>query len=237
MCGKVCWEQPHLMLCNDIVQFLSCNEHKCMRSCHTGPCGSCMIASSIRCACDQTTKSGLCGTSFVCEKRCTKERNCGRHACKRRCCAGTNCPPCPETCARQLSCKNHTCPFPCHAGPCYPVRDAACLSSALLYLDCSARSRWIWCAHAVQLASPCRAGPSATLSLLAAHSTVRYHHTVVIRPSTPTSATTDRARSAPSLVDSQWMAAVMPVVQPVTMHAHQLPPPQKPANAMCRQLS
>ncbi|KAF2319120.1 hypothetical protein GH714_013449 [Hevea brasiliensis] len=46
-------------------------------------------------------------------------RDCGRHACKRRCCDG-DCPPCGEICGRRLPCKNHKCPAPCHRGACAP---------------------------------------------------------------------------------------------------------------------
>lgn len=46
-------------------------------------------------------------------------RDCGRHACKRRCCDG-DCPPCGEICGKRLRCKNHKCPAPCHRGACSP---------------------------------------------------------------------------------------------------------------------
>ncbi|XP_037492718.1 NF-X1-type zinc finger protein NFXL2 isoform X2 [Jatropha curcas] len=46
-------------------------------------------------------------------------RDCGRHACKRRCCDG-DCPPCGEICGKRLRCKNHKCPAPCHRGACAP---------------------------------------------------------------------------------------------------------------------
>ncbi|CAK7325863.1 unnamed protein product [Dovyalis caffra] len=46
-------------------------------------------------------------------------RDCGRHACKRRCCDG-DCPPCGEICGKRLRCRNHKCPAPCHRGACAP---------------------------------------------------------------------------------------------------------------------
>ncbi|CAI5528426.1 unnamed protein product [Closterium sp. Naga37s-1] len=39
-----------------------------------------------------------CHQEYLCDRRCQRGRPCGRHLCKRRCCAG-DCPPCPE---RQL---------------------------------------------------------------------------------------------------------------------------------------
>lgn len=60
-----------------------------------------------------------CFQELQCERRCQRQRACGRHACKRRCCDG-DCPPCPESCGRRLRCGNHKCPAPCHEGPCAP---------------------------------------------------------------------------------------------------------------------
>ncbi|WOK93733.1 hypothetical protein Cni_G02433 [Canna indica] len=56
---------------------------------------------------------------LVCERKCQQVRDCGRHACKRRCCGG-DCPSCPEICGRKLRCNNHKCPSPCHRGACAP---------------------------------------------------------------------------------------------------------------------
>lgn len=50
-----------------------------------------------------------------CQTRCTRMRDCQRHPCKRRCCAG-DCPPCDQPCNRRLKCGNHRCPAPCHPG-------------------------------------------------------------------------------------------------------------------------
>lgn len=58
-------------------------------------------------------------TDLACERKCQSLRDCGRHACKRRCCDG-DCPPCSEICDRKLRCRNHKCPSPCHRGSCAP---------------------------------------------------------------------------------------------------------------------
>lgn len=60
-----------------------------------------------------------CYQELTCERKCQRLRNCGRHACKRRCCAG-DCPPCSETCDKKLRCGNHKCLSPCHRGACSP---------------------------------------------------------------------------------------------------------------------
>lgn len=68
-------------------------------------------------------------TDLVCERKCQSLRDCGRHACKRRCCDG-DCPPCSEICDRKLRCKNHKCPSPCHRGTCAPCPVMVTISCA-----------------------------------------------------------------------------------------------------------
>ena len=41
------------------------------------------------------------------ESQCLNMRNCLKHACKRRCCDGKECPPCNKVCDEKLNCKNH----------------------------------------------------------------------------------------------------------------------------------
>ncbi|XP_032290175.2 NF-X1-type zinc finger protein NFXL1-like [Drosophila virilis] len=48
-------------------------------------------------------------------------RDCGKHACNRKCC-GDQCPPCEKICGKQLSCNKHKCQSVCHNGPCYPCK-------------------------------------------------------------------------------------------------------------------
>jgi hypothetical protein len=73
----------------------------------------------------------------TCDRRCAVMRNCGRHACRRRCCPGEgSCPPCSEPCGSRLSCGVHKCAGTCHAGPCGKctltrVVDCACGATRL----------------------------------------------------------------------------------------------------------
>ncbi|GAB2288357.1 NF-X1-type zinc finger protein nfxl2 [Dionaea muscipula] len=99
---------------------LSCGMHRCPERCHRGPCiETCRTMITKSCRCGGLKKQVPCHQDLVCERKCLRERDCGRHACKRRCCDG-DCPPCSETCGRKLRCKNHKCPSPCHRGPCAP---------------------------------------------------------------------------------------------------------------------
>lgn len=58
-----------------------------------------------------------CCDVYICDKKCQRTRNCGKHKCGVRCCPG-NCPPCSQPCGTLLNCGNHTCPLTCHSGPC-----------------------------------------------------------------------------------------------------------------------
>ena len=92
--------------CSAVLQLLSCGKpgHICVRTCHRGSCGACMMSTTLRCGCGSAAKEGLCGSTFVCDKRCNNTRNCERHQCRRRCCRG-DCPPCTELCNRPLNCR------------------------------------------------------------------------------------------------------------------------------------
>jgi NF-X1-type zinc finger protein NFXL1 len=100
---------------------LSCGVHHCAERCHTGPCPqTCRTTVEKTCLCGRMTRTILCQENFKCERRCIEMKSCGRHPCKRRCCDGTNCPPCEEVCNKRLRCGNHRCPAPCHSGECSP---------------------------------------------------------------------------------------------------------------------
>jgi NF-X1-type zinc finger protein NFXL1 len=71
------------------------------------------------CVCGWTKKEVPCSRVLTCERRCTIMRNCGNHACRRKCCPGS-CAPCEEVCGKRLQCGNHKCSAVCHSGPCYP---------------------------------------------------------------------------------------------------------------------
>lgn len=101
-------------------KMLSCGLHRCHERCHRGPCiETCRIVVTKSCRCGGLKKEVPCYQDLACDRKCQRMRDCGRHACKRRCCGG-DCPPCGEICDKRLRCKNHKCPSPCHRGPCAP---------------------------------------------------------------------------------------------------------------------
>ncbi|XP_023752902.1 NF-X1-type zinc finger protein NFXL2 [Lactuca sativa] len=124
-CGKRIYEG---MACDVVVpscggtcdKKLMCRIHSCPERCHRGLCvESCRIVVMKSCKCGSLKKQVPCYQDVVCERKCQRVRDCGRHACKRRCCDG-DCPPCSEICDKKLRCKNHKCPSPCHRGACAP---------------------------------------------------------------------------------------------------------------------
>ncbi|KAH7853800.1 hypothetical protein Vadar_006754 [Vaccinium darrowii] len=124
-CGKRVYEG---MACDVLVplcgatcgKMLSCGYHRCPERCHRGPCvETCRVVVLKSCRCGSLKKEVPCCQDLACERKCQTLRDCGRHACKRRCCDG-DCPPCSEVCDRRLRCKNHKCPAPCHRGACAP---------------------------------------------------------------------------------------------------------------------
>eukprot|EP01133_Synstelium_polycarpum_P012491 gene12491-14662_t len=46
-----------------------------------------------------------CSKDLVCEDKCARSRNCTKHKCKRRCCAG-DCPPCEEVAVFRVPCRS-----------------------------------------------------------------------------------------------------------------------------------
>lgn len=116
---------------------LACGVHACPRTCHVGECGPCVARLVTSCRCGRSVKDGLCsGVEVLCNNRCTEVRDCGRHACKRRCCQGkagvgdASCPPCRELCGSKLSCETHFCNAFCHKGPCLPCPLTSVVSCA-----------------------------------------------------------------------------------------------------------
>ncbi|XP_057979684.1 NF-X1-type zinc finger protein NFXL2 [Malania oleifera] len=101
-------------------KILSCGFHRCPERCHRGSCiETCRTVIMKSCRCGSLRKEVPCYQDLACERKCQRVRDCGRHACRRRCCDG-DCPPCSEICGRKLRCNNHKCPSPCHRGPCAP---------------------------------------------------------------------------------------------------------------------
>ncbi|KAH9702514.1 NF-X1-type zinc finger protein NFXL2 [Citrus sinensis] len=113
-CGKRVYEgmscDVAVPLCGATCdKMLSCRIHRCHDRCHRGPCiGTCRMVIAKLCRCRSLKKEVPCYQDLVCERKCQRMRDCGRHACKRRCCNG-DCPPCSE-------------PHKCHYGACPPCR-------------------------------------------------------------------------------------------------------------------
>ncbi|KAK4385335.1 NF-X1-type zinc finger protein NFXL2, partial [Sesamum angolense] len=124
-CGKRVYEgmacDVSIPLCGATCEkLLFCGFHRCPERCHRGPCiETCRTVVTKSCRCGSLKKQVPCYQELTCERKCQKLRDCGRHACKRRCCDG-DCPPCSEICDRRLRCRNHKCPAPCHRGACAP---------------------------------------------------------------------------------------------------------------------
>ncbi|XP_019449867.1 PREDICTED: NF-X1-type zinc finger protein NFXL2 [Lupinus angustifolius] len=134
-CGKRVYEglpcDVPVQVCGDTCgKMLSCGYHRCPERCHRGQCAeTCRTVVKKWCRCGSHRKDVPCCQDLVCERKCLTMRDCGRHACKRRCCDG-DCPPCSEICGRRLRCKNHKCPSPCHSGACAPCPITVTISCA-----------------------------------------------------------------------------------------------------------
>lgn len=124
-CGKVLFEN---LSCDEATPSCedTCNKplhcygnHRCNRRCHPGGCDQCRMHIVKPCRCGFSKKSVQCYQEFICEKRCTRLRNCKKHQCKKKCCKG-DCPPCNETCGNILGCGNHRCQAICHPYACFP---------------------------------------------------------------------------------------------------------------------
>ncbi|XP_066929991.1 NF-X1-type zinc finger protein NFXL1-like [Clytia hemisphaerica] len=126
-CGKTEIQLPCTEDVNTCVDTcmkpLNCQLHKCSKKCHFGSCESCLQVVEKSCRCGKKKKLVPCSQPLICESKCTKTRNCGRHPCKKKCCNGS-CPPCEQVCNRNLNCRNHKCPSPCHQGLCYPCPES-----------------------------------------------------------------------------------------------------------------
>ncbi|KAH0861509.1 hypothetical protein HID58_089770 [Brassica napus] len=109
---------------------LGCGYHRCPERCHRGAClETCRIVVTKSCRCGGTKKQVPCRQDVVCERKCQRMRDCGKHPCRRRCCDG-QCPPCSEICGKKLKCRNHKCQSPCHRGQCAPCPIMVSISCA-----------------------------------------------------------------------------------------------------------
>ncbi|XP_053570563.1 transcriptional repressor NF-X1 [Bombina bombina] len=115
-CGKTCGK-PLPCGSHDYI-------HTCENLCHEGECGPCSRTSSITCRCGTKTKEVSCALiqnegdlTFICDKRCNKKRQCGRHKCNEICCVDKE-HKCSLICGHKLNCGLHRCDEPCHRGNC-----------------------------------------------------------------------------------------------------------------------
>lgn len=87
-CGKTSHVLPcteDIPVCGDTCsKMLTCGIHQCSRSCHYGDCGQCLQLSVRKCRCGRKERELRCGLEVLCEIKCTKQRSCGRHQCRRK---------------------------------------------------------------------------------------------------------------------------------------------------------
>ncbi|XP_069476640.1 transcriptional repressor NF-X1 [Ambystoma mexicanum] len=115
-CGKTCGK-PLPCGSQDFI-------HTCENLCHEGECGNCSRTSTISCRCSFKSKEVPCAVirseadlTFLCDKRCNKKRQCGRHKCNEICCVDKE-HKCSLICGHKLNCGLHRCEEPCHRGNC-----------------------------------------------------------------------------------------------------------------------
>ncbi|XP_069586667.1 transcriptional repressor NF-X1 [Ranitomeya imitator] len=115
-CGKTCGK-PLPCGSHDFI-------HTCENLCHEGECGPCSRTSNVSCRCGFKTKEVPCAIiqneediTFICDKRCNKKRQCGRHKCSDICCVDKE-HKCSLICGHKLNCGLHRCDQPCHRGNC-----------------------------------------------------------------------------------------------------------------------
>ncbi|XP_002969132.2 NF-X1-type zinc finger protein NFXL1 [Selaginella moellendorffii] len=123
-------------------KYVSCGRHECINLCHLGPCPPCEVLVEQKCRCGASSRVVPCNVatstsdehSFICDKKCEKKRNCGRHRCNVKCCpsdSGDN-HFCMLECGKKLRCGEHFCQELCHSGHCRP-----CLQSSFTDLSCA----------------------------------------------------------------------------------------------------
>ncbi|OHE96996.1 NF-X1 type zinc finger [Colletotrichum orchidophilum] len=149
-------EIPH---CKKICDKTLVCGHRCLDTCHTGPCNSCFQKQDISCRCQRTVSRSLCHQGEIatpmCFRVCQAQLNCGRHKCGEHCCPGEKkaierqaarrkhrqqqAPDeveaehiCLRVCGRTLKCGTHQCSQICHAGPC-----PSCLEAVFEEISCA----------------------------------------------------------------------------------------------------
>ena len=114
-CGDLCgkqiilsttfWQQQQDQEGVQLDAALEC-KHKCLQSCHPGPCQPCDALVTRKCNCTKNSFQVKCSSSKVpiCDKKCVEKLNCKLHECDRVCHAG-KCPPCDRDI--EQSCYSH----------------------------------------------------------------------------------------------------------------------------------
>ena len=114
VCGQIC---GRTLACGPVEK-----RHTCPLVCHEGACPPCKQSTTLKCRCGRNDKKIACSkldevTEVLCERRCNKKRQCGRHKCIEVCCIEVE-HICPMVCGRQLSCGRDRCEALCHTGNC-----------------------------------------------------------------------------------------------------------------------
>ncbi|XP_034255389.1 NF-X1-type zinc finger protein NFXL1 [Thrips palmi] len=147
-CGKISYKilcTEEIAPCGDTCnRILNCGVHACPERCHKDKCGTCLEVTVKQCRCGLHTKELPCAKEFLCETKCKRSKDCGRHPCNRKCC-DTQCPPCEKVCGRTLTCGQHKCESVCHRGPCYPCPVTASVScncgASVIHVPCGRQRR------------------------------------------------------------------------------------------------
>ncbi|CAF4711807.1 unnamed protein product, partial [Rotaria sp. Silwood2] len=87
-------------------KLLSCDHHKCTKTCHDGPYPSC-----------RAMKYDPIKNPFRCKQLCKKEKSCRKHRCNRICC-NLDSHRCELVCGKILNCGIHKCKELCHFNFC-----------------------------------------------------------------------------------------------------------------------
>ncbi|RXG62012.1 NF-X1-type zinc finger protein NFXL1 [Armadillidium vulgare] len=122
-CGKKSFEllcTESIPTCGDTCSKpLACGVHFCAERCHKYACPSCIQVRVKKCSCGLREKELPCSKTYICDVKCKRKRDCGRHLCNRKCCSG-DCPSCDQICGKTLSCGQHKCESRCHRMKCFP---------------------------------------------------------------------------------------------------------------------
>lgn len=107
-CGKKtittrCSDRKPVLTCGQrCFKILECGRHRCMQTCHVGPCHPCKDLFNASCFCKKKVEVIPCGEMTV---KGEVDLNNGVFSCG-------------SICGNKLGCENHSCREICHPGPC-----------------------------------------------------------------------------------------------------------------------